>query len=91
MGGVGRLPIGNFHDDFGSQDHIVCGFYTPYWKIFKWVGWGVSGRAASQQGELRRFDVVFVLDVSGSTFDATGVDINANGVVGRNLNSRWMV
>ncbi|MCH2173623.1 VWA domain-containing protein [Myxococcota bacterium] len=47
----------------------------------------VSGRASSRQGDLRRFDVVFVLDVSGSTFDATGVDINANGIVGKNMNS----
>ena len=47
----------------------------------------VAGVASSQEGELRRFDVIFVLDVSGSTQQSTGVDINENGVIGRPLDS----
>jgi hypothetical protein len=43
----------------------------------------VAGRALALQGELRRFDVMIVIDTSKSTIDATGVDINGNGVIGR--------
>lgn len=43
----------------------------------------VAGQAQSSSGELRRFDVVMVLDTSRSTVDPTGTDINGNGVVGR--------
>jgi Mg-chelatase subunit ChlD len=42
----------------------------------------VAGNAIALQGELHRFDVIFVLDTSGSTGDPTGVDVNGNGVVG---------
>jgi hypothetical protein len=44
----------------------------------------VAGRALALLGEFRRFDVVLVLDTSGSTMAASGADINGNGVVGRN-------
>lgn len=47
----------------------------------------VAGRATAGEGELRRFDVVLVIDTSSSTLDATGVDINGNGIVGRRLGS----
>jgi hypothetical protein len=43
----------------------------------------VAGQAQSSSGELRRFDIVMVLDTSRSTVDPTGTDINGNGVVGR--------
>ncbi len=43
----------------------------------------VAGQAQSSGGELRRFDVIMVLDTSRSTVDPTGTDINGNGVVGR--------
>lgn len=43
----------------------------------------IAGRALALLGEFRRFDVVLVLDTSGSTSDASGSDINGNGVVGR--------
>jgi len=43
----------------------------------------VSGRALALHGELRHFDVVLVLDTSGSTAEPTGADINGNGIVGR--------
>lgn len=43
----------------------------------------VSGRALAMLGEFKRFDVVLVLDTSGSTNQMTGADINGNGVVGQ--------
>jgi hypothetical protein len=43
----------------------------------------VAGRALAVLGELRRFDVVLVLDTSGSTADMTGADVNRNGVTGQ--------
>jgi hypothetical protein len=43
----------------------------------------VSGRALALHGELRRFDVVLVIDTSRSTVEPTGADINGNGIVGR--------
>ena len=43
----------------------------------------VSGRAISLHGEMRRFDVILVLDTSRSTIDPTGADINGNGIVGK--------
>lgn len=43
----------------------------------------VAGRALAVLGELRRFDVVLVLDTSGSTADMTGADVNQNGVTGQ--------
>jgi hypothetical protein len=43
----------------------------------------VSGRAMAHHGDLRRFDVMLVLDTSQSTFDMTGADINGNGTVGK--------
>ncbi len=46
----------------------------------------VAGRALALLGEFRRFDVVLVLDTSGSTSEASGADINENGIVGKN---RW--
>ena len=46
----------------------------------------VAGRALALLGEFRRFDVILVLDTSGSTAEASGADINDNGIVGKN---RW--
>jgi len=43
----------------------------------------ISGRAIAHHGDLRRFDVILVLDTSASTNDPTGADINGNGVVGK--------
>ena len=43
----------------------------------------VAGQAQASRGELRRFDIVIVLDTSRSTIDPSGTDINGNGVVGR--------
>jgi hypothetical protein len=42
----------------------------------------VAGRALALLGEFKRFDVVIVLDTSGSTNGASGADINGNGIVG---------
>ncbi len=42
----------------------------------------VAGRALASGGSLKHFDVVIVIDTSGSTFEPTGVDVNRNGVVG---------
>jgi len=43
----------------------------------------VSGRATALHGELREFDVVFVIDTSQSTANPAGADINGNGVIGK--------
>jgi hypothetical protein len=43
----------------------------------------VSGRAVATRGEFRRYDVVVVIDTSGSTNEATGVDVDGNGTVGQ--------
>jgi len=42
----------------------------------------VAGRARAMLGEYQRFDVVIVLDTSGSTLDMSGADVNGNGIVG---------
>jgi len=42
----------------------------------------LAGRALAQRGDVPRFDVALVLDTSGSTSQATGIDVNGNGVVG---------
>jgi Mg-chelatase subunit ChlD len=42
----------------------------------------VTGQALAVQGELDRFDVVFVVDVSGSTAQSSGADIDGDGKVG---------
>jgi hypothetical protein len=42
----------------------------------------LAGRALALLGEFKRFDVVIVLDTSGSTNGASGADINGNGIVG---------
>ncbi len=42
----------------------------------------LAGRALALLGEFKRFDVIIVLDTSGSTSAASGADINGNGIVG---------
>lgn len=42
----------------------------------------VAGRALATAGDFKHFDVILVIDTSGSTFEPTGADVNANGVVG---------
>ncbi len=44
----------------------------------------VAGRAVALRGELKRFDVILVLDTSGSTKEMSGADVNGNGLVGEN-------
>jgi hypothetical protein len=43
----------------------------------------IAGRALAVLGDYQRFDVLLVLDTSGSTSEMTGADINGNGVVGQ--------
>ena len=43
----------------------------------------VSGLAYAHAGDLPKFDIVFVLDVSGSTAAASGADVNGDGKVTR--------
>jgi hypothetical protein len=45
----------------------------------------VAGRALALRGEMRRFDIIIVIDTSGSTNDPTGVDVDGDGVVGMHL------
>jgi hypothetical protein len=42
----------------------------------------VAGRALATVGDFKHFDVMIVIDTSGSTFEPTGADVNGNGVVG---------
>jgi hypothetical protein len=42
----------------------------------------VAGRALALVGDFKHFDVMIVIDTSGSTFEPTGADVNGNGVVG---------
>ena len=60
----------DFPQDGETVSDSICGAY-------------ISGRAIAHQGELRNFDVVFVLDTSRSTVDPTGADINGNGIIGK--------
>jgi hypothetical protein len=46
------------------------------------AGGFVAGRAFMVLGEFKPFDVMLVLDTSGSTAQMTGTDVNGNGVVG---------
>ncbi len=48
----------------------------------------VAGRALSVSGESARLDVVIVLDTSLSTIDASGADVDGDGIVGRPLVGR---
>jgi hypothetical protein len=41
----------------------------------------VTGRALAHSGSMKLFDVVFLIDVSGSTADSSGVDIDGDGRV----------
>jgi hypothetical protein len=43
----------------------------------------LAGRALAVLGEFQRFDVLLVLDTSGSTAEMTGADINGNGIIGK--------
>jgi len=47
----------------------------PLVEVRGWAGTGLRGK----------HDVVIVIDRSGSTFRASGVDVNGNGIVGRNF------
>jgi hypothetical protein len=42
----------------------------------------VAGRAQATRGAPRRFDVILLIDASGSTSQAAGTDVNGNGVTG---------
>ena len=42
----------------------------------------MAGRAFALQGDFKRFDIMIVVDTSGSTSAPTGVDVDGNGVVG---------
>ncbi|MDH3686255.1 MAG: hypothetical protein OEP95_08510 [Myxococcales bacterium] len=46
------------------------------------AGGFLTGRAIASEAELQRFDIVLVLDTSGSTVASSGSDINGNGVIG---------
>jgi hypothetical protein len=57
--------------------------YPPDESVFdSAAGVLLAGRALAQRGDVPRFDVALVLDTSGSTSQATGIDVNGNGVVG---------
>jgi hypothetical protein len=43
----------------------------------------LAGYARPDVADAQRFDVVFVIDTSGSTVEPTGQDVNGNGVVGK--------
>lgn len=67
----GRIDLSiEYPPDRAIVDGSVCGVF-------------VTGRAVVVHGEQARLDVVVVLDTSLSTIEATGADINGNGVVGK--------
>jgi len=43
----------------------------------------LAGHARADVEDIQRFDVVFVIDTSGSTVEPTGQDVNGNGIVGK--------
>jgi len=47
------------------------------------AGGFLAGRARADRGPAKRYDIVFVIDTSGSTVEPTGQDVNGNGVVGK--------
>jgi len=67
-----------------SQVHLTVD-YPPDGAIIgdSTCGAFVSGRAIALHGEMRRFDVLLVIDTSRSTVDPTGADINGNGIIGK--------
>jgi hypothetical protein len=56
--------------------------YPPEGAAVGDLGCGAFVAGTAAPADLRRFDVVFVLDTSHSTFAGTGADINGNGIVG---------
>ncbi len=42
----------------------------------------VSGRALAAEGDVPEFDVLFLVDVSGSTAASAGVDVDGDGKIG---------
>ncbi len=43
----------------------------------------LAGRAMAVHGEFKKFDVIFVIDTSGSTHEPTGHDVDGDGRVGK--------
>ncbi len=65
-----RMEMGIEYPPAGSRvSTSICGVF-------------VAGHAVALRGDMRRFDVVIVLDTSRSTGNPAGTDINENGVVG---------
>jgi Mg-chelatase subunit ChlD len=56
--------------------------YPPDGAAVSDLGCGAFVAGTVAPADLRRFDVVFVIDTSHSTFAGTGADINGNGIVG---------
>jgi hypothetical protein len=56
--------------------------YPPDGTAVADAGCGAFVAGTASPADLRRFDVLFVIDTSHSTFSGTGADINGNGIVG---------
>ena len=56
--------------------------YPPEGSAVADSGCGVFVAGRAEPAALRRFDVIFTLDVSSSTREATGADIDGDGVIG---------
>lgn len=71
--------------DFSDPTRLELTIDTPAQgaRFGESVGAFVAGRALGVSGEMRQFDVILVLDTSGSTISPTGTDINGNGTVGK--------
>ena len=79
-----HAPVLDQHSDEPTNVHVDIEYPPPGSVVGNSAcGVFVAGQAQASRGELRRFDVVIVIDTSRSTIDPAGTDINGNGVVGR--------
>ncbi len=82
-----QIAIPTTEDLFGKDDRearLLLEIETPANEslVGDATGVFVAGHALALLGEFRRFDVMFVIDTSGSTNEPSGADVNGNGVVG---------
>jgi len=79
-GGSGEFPT---YKSGEIQVHLDID-YPPQGAVVDRTACGVfaAGRAVALEGNLRHFEVAFVIDTSRSTIDPSGADINGNGTIG---------
>ncbi|MBW2315544.1 MAG: VWA domain-containing protein [Deltaproteobacteria bacterium] len=80
---TGPPRVGRPEDVGPAELRVTIEYPGPDAVVGNRGGGFLAGHAMVDVGDVQRFDVVFVLDTSGSTVVPTGADINGNGVVGR--------